>query len=223
MAAKRDATPDAPSSRTRVRSHAERAIYDREVIDRILDEALVCHVGFVDGDQPFVIPTIHVRLGDYLYLHGAPTSRMLKVLAGGAPACVTVTLTDGLVLARSAFHHSMNYRSVVVLGKGEAVSSDAEKVKVLTALVEHVVPGRSLEARPPTRQEVDSTLVVKFWLAEASAKVRTGPPIDQERDYGLPVWAGVIPLAVKAGDPVPDPKQQEGLAAPAYVTGYARG
>lgn len=222
MAAKEKSSVAAPSPRTRVRSHSERGVYDREVINLIVDEAIVCHVGFVDDGQPFVIPQIHVRLGDYLYLHGAPTSRLLKVLASGGAACVSITLVDGLVLARSAFHHSMNYRSVVVLGQAEEVLDELEKAKVLTALVEHVVPGRGVEARPGVSSEVAATMVVKIPLTEASAKIRTGPPVDQEQDYALSVWAGVIPLKLEAGEPVPDPQQPEGLAVPAYVSGYAR-
>lgn len=222
MSAEEKTAVAAPSPRTRVKRISERGVYDRETINLILDEALVCHVGFVDDGQPFVIPQIHVRVGDHLYLHGAPTSRTLKVLAGGAPVCVTVTLVDGLVLARSPFHHSMNYRSVVVLGTAEEVTDDLEKAKVLTSLVEHVVPGRSVEARPSTRNEINATKLVKIPLTEASAKIRSGPPVDLEKDYALSVWAGVIPLALEAGDPVPDPKLPEGLAVPTYVSGYSR-
>src|SRR5438132_2653683 len=190
--------------RTTVRRLAARAVYDREAIYAILDEAYICHVGFVVDGQPFVIPTIHVRLGDTLYFHGSAASRMLRSLRDGIDACVTITLLDGLVLARSAFHHSMNYRSVVVLGKGREVSDREEKTRALDALVEHVVPGRAAVVRPPNEAEFKQTLVIALPLDEASAKVRTGPPIDDEADYALDVWAGVVPLSLVKGEPVRD-------------------
>lgn len=190
--------------RTTVRRLAARGVYDRETIYAILDEALICHVGFVVEGQPVVIPTIHVRVGDTLYFHGSAASRMLRTLRGGVDACVTVTLLDGLVLARSAFHHSMNYRSVVVLGKGREVVEREEKLRVLDALVEHVVLGRAAVVRPPNEMEIKQTLVIALPLAEASAKVRTGPPVDEEADYALDVWAGVVPVALVKGEPIKD-------------------
>jgi len=190
--------------RTTVRRLAARGVYDREAIYAILDEALICHVGFVVDGQPVVIPTIHVRVGDTLYFHGSAASRMLRTLRGGVDACVTVTLLDGLVLARSAFHHSMNYRSVVVLGKGREVADREEKLRALDALVEHVTPGRAAVVRPPNEVEIKQTLVIALPLAEASAKVRSGPPVDDEADYALDVWAGVVPVALVKGEPVKD-------------------
>jgi nitroimidazol reductase NimA-like FMN-containing flavoprotein (pyridoxamine 5'-phosphate oxidase superfamily) len=190
--------------RTTVRRLADRGVYDREAIYAILDEALICHVGFVVEGQPVVIPTIHVRVGDTLYFHGSAASRMLRSLRAGIEACVTVTLLDGLVLARSAFHHSMNYRSVVVLGKGREVADRDEKLRALDALVEHVVPGRAAVVRAPNEMEIRQTLVIALPLAEASAKVRTGPPLDDEADYALDVWAGVVPITLMKGEPIPD-------------------
>jgi uncharacterized protein len=190
--------------RTTVRRLAARAVYDREAIYAILDAAYICHLGFVVDGQPFVIPTIHARLGDTLYFHGSAASRMLRSLRGGIDACVTVTLLDGLVLARSAFHHSMNYRSVVVLGKGREVADREEKLRALDAIVEHVVLGRTALVRPPNESEIRQTLVIALPLSEASAKVRTGPPVDEEEDYALDVWAGVIPIRLEKGEPVRD-------------------
>jgi nitroimidazol reductase NimA-like FMN-containing flavoprotein (pyridoxamine 5'-phosphate oxidase superfamily) len=194
--------------RTTVRRLANRGVYDRQAIYAILDEAYICHVGFVvpheNGVQPFVIPTIHARIGDTLYVHGSAASRMLRSLREGIDACVTVTLLDGLVLARSAFHHSMNYRSVVVLGKGREVADREEKLRALEAIVEHVVLGRSAIVRPPNEIEIKQTLVIALPLTEASAKVRTGPPIDEEEDYKLDVWAGVIPISLTKGEPIQD-------------------
>jgi uncharacterized protein len=203
-------------ARTEVARHPERGVYDREAIDRILDEALICHVGFVHEGQPFVIPTIHARSGDTLYVHGSPASRMLKQLAEGVDVCVTVTLLDGLVLARSVYNHSMNYRSVVVLGRARLLREPAEKLAALEAVVEHLVPGRWEDARQPTEKELAGTSVLALPLDEASAKVRTGPPSDFEADLELPVWSGVIPVALRTGTPEgsPDP--------PPYVAGYSR-
>ena len=192
------------TSRTTVRRLAQRAVYDRAAIQAILDEALICHVGFVVDGQPVVIPTIHTRIDDTLYFHGSAASRMLRSLRDGLDACVTVTLLDGLVLARSAFHHSMNYRSVVVLGKGREVVDHAEKLRALEALVEHVVPGRAAVVRPPNEMELKQTLVIAMPLSEASAKVRSGPPLDDQEDYKLDVWAGVVPLALAKGEPIRD-------------------
>jgi len=208
------------TGRTKVRRHPERGHYDRAAIDAILDEALICHVGFVVEGQPYVIPTIHARLGDRVYLHGSAASRMLGTLRGGVPACLTVTLLDGLVLARSGFNHSMNYRSVVVLGTATEVTDEAEKLAGLEAIVEHVVPGRWADARRPTETEMRSTRVLQMPLDEASAKIRTGPPKDDADDLGLDVWAGVIPLRLMPGAPIPDPALAAGVAAPAYVRSY---
>lgn len=207
------------TERTRVRRLAERGRYESETIHAILDEALICHVGFVVDAQPVVIPTIHWRDGDTLYFHGSAASRMLRSLRDGVDACVTVTLLDGLVLARSAFHHSMNYRSVVVFGKAREVRED-EKVRVLDSLVEHVVRGRSKEIRPPNLKELRQTLVLALPIDEASAKIRTGGPVDDEEDYALPVWAGVLPLTLTPGEPVAD----RGVTGevPGYLREYRR-
>ena len=198
------------TARTTLRRRPSRGSHDTAAIHAILDEALVCHLGFAVDDQPYVIPTIHARLGDRLYVHGAVANRMLEVLRGGASCCVTVTLLDGLVLARSAFHHSVNYRSVVVLGRARGVDDLAEKEAALTAIVEKVMRGRSAACRPPSESELRATNVMWLPLEEASAKIRRGPPIDDDADYALPHWAGVIPLHLAAGAPEPDPR----LAAP---------
>ena len=208
------------TERTRVRRLPKRASYDAATIHAILDEALVCHVGFVVDHAPVVIPTIHWRDGDTLYVHGSAASRMLRSLRGGVDACVTVTLLDGLVLARSAFHHSMNYRSVVVFGRAREVSAETEKVRALEALVEHVVRGRSREARAPNEQELRQTLVLALPLDEASAKIRTGGPLDDEEDYALPVWAGVLPLRLVPAEPIPDTGVTSDV--PEYIRDYRR-
>ncbi len=207
-------------ARTKVRRHPERGQYDRATIDAILDEALICHVGFVVGGQPYVIPTIHARAGDHVYVHGSAASRMLRTLGAGVPACLTATLLDGLVLARSGFSHSMNYRSVVVLGLATEVTDGAEKLAALEAIVEHVVPGRWAEARLPNEVEMRQTSVLRMPLDEASAKIRTGPPKDAEEDLDLGVWAGVIPLALVPGTPVADPQLRDGIALPEYARSY---
>jgi hypothetical protein len=212
-----------PTARTTLRRLPQRASYEREAVYRILDEAFVCHVGFVSAGQPFVIPTAYGRAGDVLYLHGARASRMLKELAKGVEVCVTVTLIDGLVLARSAFHHSVNYRSVVVVGRAELVEDSEEKMEALRAFTEHVVPGRWDEVREPSRGELNATLVLRLPLEEASAKVRTGPPVDDEEDLGVPVWAGELPLRVVASEPVADPHTGAELSPPAYLLNYERG
>jgi nitroimidazol reductase NimA-like FMN-containing flavoprotein (pyridoxamine 5'-phosphate oxidase superfamily) len=189
------------TQRTTVKRHPERGAYERATIDAILDEALICHVGFnVDG-QPFVIPTIHARDGDTLYLHGSAGSRMLRTLKEGVDLCVTATLLDGLVLARSVYNHSMNYRSVVVLGRARELTDHGEKLHAMECVVEHVVPGRWAEARQPNESEIKATTILALGLEEASAKVRTGPPIDFDEDLELPVWAGVIPLDLRRGRP----------------------
>ena len=192
-----------PTARTTVKRHPERGVYDRATIDAILDEALICHVGFVADGQPFVIPTIHARDGDTLYLHGSPGSRMLRTLKDGLDLCVTATLLDGLVLARAVYNHSMNYRSVVVLGRARELVDRAEKLQAMECVVEHVVPGRWAEARQPNDGEIDGTTILALPLDEASAKIRSGPPKDFDEDLGLPVWAGVIPLDLRRGRPYP--------------------
>ena len=215
-------TSSLQTTRTTVKRRAERAAYDRGAIEAILDEGLVCHVGFVSEGQPYVLPTIYARVGDHLYVHGSAASRMLRGLAGGIDTCVTVTLIDGLVLARSAFHHSMNYRSVVVLGTARAVLDPALKRAALRALVEHVAPERWDAVRAPSDQEMKATTVLELALTEASAKVRSGGPIDDEDDYALPVWAGQLPLELIASAPVPDQRLLEGLPIPRCFARYQR-
>jgi nitroimidazol reductase NimA-like FMN-containing flavoprotein (pyridoxamine 5'-phosphate oxidase superfamily) len=210
-----------PTPRTTVRRLPTRGVYDPETIAAILDEGFVCHVGFVAEGQPFVIPTIYGRKGDRLYLHGSAVSRLLRTLAGGVPVCVTVTLVDGLVLARSVFNHSMNYRSVVVLGTATVVPGE-EKVAALQTIAEHVAPGRWKEARGPSANELKATLVLSLPLDEASAKVRTGPPEDEDEDYALPHWAGVLPLALAASSPAADPRLPAGTPLPPSVRGWRR-
>ncbi|HET6882736.1 MAG TPA: pyridoxamine 5'-phosphate oxidase family protein [Pirellulales bacterium] len=210
----------APNTRSQVRRLAKRAVYDRAAIEAILDEGLICHVGFVADGQPFVIPTIHVRIGDSVYLHGSPASRMLQTLAAGGEACLTVTLVDGLVLARSAFHHSMNYRSVVLFGRGSPVEDERQKLDVLNCLSEHLIQGRWAEVRSPNPNELKGTLVVRIPIDEVSAKVRTGPPLDDEEDYALTVWAGVLPLRLAASLPVADPRLPADIPVPGYASDY---
>lgn len=195
-----------PSERTRVRRLPARADYSKPTVHAILDEGVVAHVGFVVGSVPYVIPMVFARVGERLYLHGSVASRMLRRLRGGVEVCVTVTLVDGLVLARSAFHHSMNYRSVVVLGTAREVTGTAERSAAFNAFIDRLVAGRSAEVRAPSSSELAQTLLLSVPLDEASAKVRTGPPVDDEEDYDLPVWAGVIPLELVAAAPVPDPR-----------------
>ncbi|MBE9178557.1 pyridoxamine 5'-phosphate oxidase family protein [Oculatella sp. LEGE 06141] len=208
--------------RTQVKRVAQRGHYERDLIYQILDEGLVCHVGFAIENQPFVIPTAYGRVADRLYIHGSPASRMLRSLQKGIDVCVTVTLLDGLVLARSAFHHSMNYRSVVVFGTATTVQNPEQKLEALRAFTEQVVPQRWDEVRHPNRQELAGTLVLSLPLTEASAKVRMGPPVDDEDDYSLPVWAGVLPLHLKAGEAIADPQLPPTIATPSYVQHYAR-
>jgi uncharacterized protein len=211
-----------PTVHTRVRRHPERGRYERAEIDAILDEALFCHVGFVDAGRPFVIPIIHARVGADLYLHGSPASRMLRELAEEVDVCVTATLLDGIVLARSVYNHSLNYRSAVVLGRARKLDDRQEKLKALEAIVEHVVPGRSREARAPSEKELAGTSVLALPIDEASAKVRTGPPGDFDDDLELPVWAGVIPLSTVAGEPLTDELVPSHVALPGYVRDYRR-
>jgi nitroimidazol reductase NimA-like FMN-containing flavoprotein (pyridoxamine 5'-phosphate oxidase superfamily) len=208
------------TERTTLKRLPKRGTYDRDTLYAILDEALICHVGFVVNDAPVVIPTIHWRHEDTLYFHGSAASRMLRSLREGVEACVTVTLLDGLVLARSAFHHSMNYRSAVVFGTAREVTSREEKLRALDALVEHVVRGRSAEVRGPNESELRQTMLLALPIEEASAKIRTGPPIDDEEDYGLPVWAGVLPAALTFGTPIAD--ERNATDVPSYVTAYSR-
>jgi uncharacterized protein len=210
------------TSRTTLKRLPQRGSYDRQLINQILDEGFVCHVGFVVDGQSFVIPTGYARRGDELLIHGSQASRMLRRLAQGIDVCVTVTLIDGLVLARSAFHHSMNYRSVVMLGRATAISSDEEKLAALFALSEHMIPGRWADVREPNQRELDLTTVLSLPIREASAKVRTGPPLDDEQDYDLPIWAGVIPLELKSKSPIEDPRLQSGVIVPVYAEHFAR-
>jgi nitroimidazol reductase NimA-like FMN-containing flavoprotein (pyridoxamine 5'-phosphate oxidase superfamily) len=204
----------APTERTQVRRLPKRAVYDKAQIDSILDAGCVCHVGFVVDGQSCVIPTGYARAGDRIYIHGSPASRMLRALEQCADVCLTVTLLDGIVLARSAFHHSMNYRSVVVFGRARLVTDPGEKLEALRTGVEHVWPGRWAEVRQPNDRELAATSVLALPLDEASAKVRTGPPIDDEADYSLPVWAGVIPVRMKLGEPIADERVLPGIGLP---------
>jgi hypothetical protein len=211
----------APSPLTTVRRNAKRGVYDRAVINAILDEGLICQVAFVYEGKPCLIPTSYAREGRWLYLHGARKNRMLESICGQI-ACVSVTLLDGLVLARSAFHHSVNYRSVVLYGEGEEVRDSREKMHAMERLVEHIVPGRWAEARQPTEEELHATLIVRVPTDECSAKVRTGPPIDDEADLSLDVWAGVLPLNLVWGEAQPDALQPASIPAPRYVMNYRR-
>ncbi len=215
------AEPLRETPRTRLRRLPERAHHDRELAYRILDEALFCHVGFVTGGGPVVIPTIHARIGDRLVVHGSPASRMLRTI-DGADVCVTVTLLDGLVLARSVFHHSMNYRSVMIFGAARPITERAQKLTAMRAVTEHVVPGRWDDARGPDEREIKGTLLLEVPLDEASIKVRSGPPSDDEADYDLDVWAGVVPVAAAFGPPEPDPRLRGGVGLPGYLDDYSR-
>jgi len=210
------------TTRTRVRRRPQRGVYERAAIDAILDEAFVCHLGFVESGQPFVIPTLYARAGDVVYVHGAAASRMQRTLAGGARACLTVTLVDGLVLARSAFHHSVNYRSVVLIAEATAVTDPKEKARALEAFTERMVPGRWVDVRPPNAKELRATSVLRMAIDEASAKVRSGPPVDDEEDYALDVWAGVLPVHAAYAEPEDDPRLEAGISPPPYVADYRR-
>ena len=223
MARPSDSTaPLKQTPRTTVRRKKDRGLHDRDAVNAILDEGLICHVGFVSDGKPVVIPTAYARAGDHLYLHGAVGNHMLRTMAVGGEVCVTVTLLDGLVLARSAFHHSMNYRSVVLFGTAEPVTDEEEKRAALETIVEHLVPGRTADARGTNDSELRSTLVVRFPIDEGSATVRTGPPIDDEDDLGLPVWAGVIPLELVPGEPVGDGAGVTRVPVPEYAARYSR-
>ena len=211
-----------PTARTRVIREAQRGVYERAAAYEILDEGFICHVGFVVEEQPFVIPTAYGRSGDNLYIHGSAASRMLRHLDKGVAVCITVTLLEGLVLARSIFNHSMNYRSVMVLGTAVAVQDASEKLEALKLLSEHILPGRWAESRQPNEKELKQTLVMRLPIEEFSAKVRQGPPIDDEEDYSFPTWAGVIPLEMGAGAPIKDPRLDPNTPAPAYARAYSR-
>jgi uncharacterized protein len=210
------------TSRTQIKRLPQRGEYDRQTIYGILDEGLICQVGFIVDGQPFVIPTAYGRVDDRLYIHGSPASRMLRTLKDGIEVCVTVTLLDGLVLARSAFHHSMNYRSVVVFGQATVVDNAEEKLEALKAFTEHVMRDRWAEVRPPNRQELAGTLVLELPLTEASAKMRSGAPVDDEADYELPIWAGELPLRLTPLEPVADPRLALDIALPDSVQKYCR-
>lgn len=210
------------TDRTKLKRLPKRGHFDRETVYGILDEGFICHVGFAPEGQPFVIPTGYARVDDKLYIHGSQASRMLRTLSGDVDACVTVTIVDGLVLARSAFHHSMNYRSVVIFGRALLVEDPKEKSAALLALSEHFVRGRWADVREPSEQELKLTTVLRLPLVEASAKIRTGPPLDDEDDYALPIWAGVVPLKLVAGEPIADPRLSEGIAVPDYARNYQR-
>jgi uncharacterized protein len=210
------------TERTTLRRLPKRAVYDRKLVYGILDEGFICHVGFAVDGRPFVIPTGYARVDDQLYIHGSQVSRTLRTLAQGVDVCLTITVVDGLVLARSAFHHSMNYRSVVIFGRAELVEEREAKLAALLAFSEHVIPGRWDDVRPPSEQELKATTVLALPLVEVSAKVRSGPPLDDEDDYTLNVWAGVIPLKIVAGEPISDPRLPERIEPPPYALSYKR-
>jgi uncharacterized protein len=211
-----------PTERTKVRRLPDRGKYDSESVYGILDEAFICHVGFIAESQPYVIPTGFARVNDTLYIHGSAASRMLRTLADGVQVCVTVTLIDGIVMARSGFHSSMNYRSVVILGRATQVEGRDEKLAGMAAFSEQVMPGRWKDLRQTTDAELKGTLVLSLPLKEVSAKVRTGPPKDDEEDYALPLWAGIVPLKLTAGNPINDPRLPTGIEPPGYARNYKR-
>ncbi len=208
------------TKRTELRRIPDRGSHDWETVNQILDAGFLACVGFCVDGQPFVIPTLYGRDGEKLYLHGSAASRMLRQLETGVPACVTVTLVDGLVLARSAFHHSMNYRSVVAFGTARKIADPGQKIKSLRVISEHLIAGRWKDVREPSEKELKATTVLEFSIEEASAKVRTGPPVDEDSDYGLPIWAGVLPLEIQSRQPIPDDKLIGGVALPDYVRRY---
>lgn len=211
-----------PTARTRLVREPHRAVYDREAVYKILDEGFLCHIGFVTDGQPFVIPTSYGRKGDCLFIHGSAASRMLREMKEGMPVCVTVTLIDGLVLARSIFNHSVNYRSVVILGKARLVDDPEEKLAALRALSEHILPGRWDDVRQPNERELKQTAVLGLSIEEFSAKMRSGPPLDDPQDYSFPTWAGVLPLELTAGKPVSDPNLQPVRESPESLRSYSR-
>jgi uncharacterized protein len=210
------------TDRTRIVREPVRAVYDRATIYAVLDEGIVCHVGFSVDEQPFVIPTMYARVGDDLYFHGSAASRTLRGAAGGLPVCITVTLADGLVLARSVFNHSMNYRSVVALGKATLIDDPALKLRALQAFTEKILPGRWEDARQPNEQELKATSILKLPLNEVSAKIRTGDVEDDAADYALPVWAGIIPFRVVADAPIRDERCDATIPTPAYAANYRK-
>lgn len=210
------------TERTRLRRLPKRGAFDRETVNSILDEAFICHIGFTVDGQPYVIPTAFGRVDDVLYIHGSSASRMLRTLSKGVEMCFTATLIDALVLARSAFHHSINYRSVVVLGKATLVEENEEKNLALEAITNHIVPGRWDDVRWPTELELKATSVLKLPIEEASAKLRTGPPIDDEEDYAMNIWAGILPIELKTGDPIDDDRLDNGALPPDNITNYTR-
>ncbi|MFM8395087.1 MAG: pyridoxamine 5'-phosphate oxidase family protein [Acidobacteriota bacterium] len=211
-----------PTTRTTLKRRPQRGAFDRPTVHAILDATFLCHVGFVIDGQPYVIPTSYGREEDTLYIHGAAASRMLRELATGIPVAVTVTMLDGLVLARSAFHHSLNYRSVVILGKADLVDDPAAKMRALEVITEQIVPGRWAEVRIPDEQELKATTVLRLPIEEVSAKIRTGPPIDDEEDMKLPVWAGLLPLTTMSGPPIADPQLADGIPLPASVANFGK-
>jgi nitroimidazol reductase NimA-like FMN-containing flavoprotein (pyridoxamine 5'-phosphate oxidase superfamily) len=208
------------TKRTELHRIPNRGSRDWDTINQILDAGFLAHVGFCVDGQPFIIPTLYGRDGEKLYLHGSAVSRMLRELETGIPTCVTVTLVDGLVLARSAFHHSMNYRSVVAFGSARKIADPGQKVESLRIISEHIIPGRWADVRKPSEKELKATTVLEFSISEASSKVRSGPPLDDENDYDLPVWAGVLPLAITSRPPVPDDRLIKGVTLPDYVRRY---
>ncbi len=210
------------TDKNRIKRLPKRGHYDRETIYQILDEALICHVGFVENNQPYIIPINFARVGDAIVLHGAKASRLLKHIEAGNPVCIEVTLVDGLVLARSVFHHSVNYRSVVLFGTGQSIEGEQEKMAALEAITEHLIPGRWREARLPNRKEMNATSVVSIKIDQASAKVRSGPPGDDEADYALPVWAGVLPIQEMPLTPIRDELMTQDISAPKYIAKYSR-
>jgi len=205
------------SHHSKINRLPSRSFYDKDTINQIIDEALYCHVSFVQINQPYIIPTIHARMNDRIVLHGAKGSRMLKHIAEGNEICIAITLMDGLVLARSVFHHSMNYRSVVIFGKGKLIENKVEKIEALKTITEHLIPGRWEDARKPNKKELNATTVVSIDIDEASAKIRTGPPKDDEEDYNLSVWAGVLPFSLEFASPQNDPKLNPGISLPHYL------
>lgn len=211
-----------PTERTRIVRESQRGVYDRETIYKILDEGFVCHAGFSVDGQPYVIPTLFARVGDAIYFHGSAASRMLRNLSDEIPVCITVTLTDGFVLARSVFNHSMNYRSVVALGRATLVEAPEEKFEALHAFTEKILPGRWDDARQPSEKELKATSVLRMPLTEVSAKIRTGPPMDDDPDYAIPVWAGVIPVRLDAGAPIRDERCDAAIPLPHYLQNFKR-
>jgi len=203
--------------KSKVNRKPERGFYDDKTIHKIIDEAQYCHVSFIQEDQPFIIPTIHARLDDSLVLHGAKASRLIKQVSTGNEIAIAITILDGLVLARSVFHHSMNYRSVVIFGKGVEITDDKKKMKALKAITDHILQGRWDDARKPNEKELKATSVISVKIDEASAKIRTGPPKDDEDDYSLPVWAGVLPIVKLFGKPEADPVLKKGISIPDYI------